>query len=164
MSQCKKHTKTYNLSDIETECNKYHIIVCSKTWLVPHHTSAQTDLLHFHPPIRLDRPLDHNGGGVVVIYVKRHLFCKHRPGLEIIWTETKINPENMLTESIYRLAPSTTVDYWDLIRQSFWNVNNIGLKFIAFGNFNSDLNFPRKHLVDILHMFQLTSLLILTLE
>ena len=61
----------------------------------------------------------------------------------------------MLTESFYRPAPSTTVDYWDLIRQSFWNVNNIGLKFIAFGDFNSDLNFPRKHLVDIHHMFQL---------
>ena len=156
-----------HISDVETECNKYDIITCSETWLAPHHTSAQTDLLHFHPPIRLDRPLNHSGGGVatdrplhhsgggvatdrpsnhsgggVAIYVKRHLFCKHRPhlhvpGLEAIWIETKINKETMLIGSFYR-QPSATVDYWDLIRQSFWNVNNTGLKCIAFGDFNSD--------------------------
>ena len=63
----------------------------------------------------------------------------------------------MLIGSFYR-QPSATVDYWDLIRQSFWNVNNTGLKFIAFGDFNSDFNFPSKHLVDILHMFQLHQL------
>ena len=63
----------------------------------------------------------------------------------------------MLIDSSYR-QPSATVDYWDLIRQSFWNVNNTGLKFIAFGDFNSDFNFPSKHLVDILHMFQLHQL------
>ena len=71
-----------HISDIETECNKYDIITCSETWLAPHHTSAQTDLLHFHPPIRLDRPSNHSGGGVA-IYVKRHLFCKHRPDLHV---------------------------------------------------------------------------------
>ncbi len=150
-----------HISDIETECNKYDIITCSETWLAPHHTRAQTDLLHFHPPVRLDRPLNHSGGGVA-IYVKRHLFCKHRPdlhvpGLEAIWIETKINKETMLIGSFYR-QPSATVDYWDLIRQSFWKVNNTGLKFIAFGDFNSDFNFPSKHLVDILHMFQLHQL------
>ena len=85
-------------------------------WLAPHHTSAHTDLLHFHPPIRLDRPLNHSGGGVA-IYMKRHLYCKHRPdlhvpGLEAIWTETKINKETMLIGSFYR-QPSATVDYWD---------------------------------------------------
>ena len=53
-----------HISHIETECNKYDIITCSETWLAPHHTSAQTDLLHFHPPIRLDRPSSHSGGGV----------------------------------------------------------------------------------------------------
>ena len=63
----------------------------SETWLAPHHTSAQTDLLHFHPPIRLERP---NSGGGVAIYMERQLFCKHRsdlhvPGLEAIWIETK---------------------------------------------------------------------------
>ena len=122
-----------HISDVETECNKYDIITCSETWLAPHHTSAQTDLLHFHPPIRLDRPLNHSGGGVA-IYVKRHLFCKHRPdlhvpGLEAIWIETKINKETMLIGSFYR-QPSATVDYWDLIRQSFWNVNNTSHKYI----------------------------------
>ena len=94
--------------------------------------------------------------------MKRHLFCKHRPdlhvpGLEATWIETKINKETMLIGSFYR-QPSATVDYWDLIRQSFWNVNNTGLKCIAFGDFNSDFNFPSKHLVDILHMFQLHQL------
>ena len=94
--------------------------------------------------------------------MKRHLFCKHRPdlhvpGLEAIWVETKINKETMLIGSFYR-QPSAIVDYWDLIRQSFRNVNNTGLKFIAFGDFNSDFNFPSKHLVDILHMFQLHQL------
>ena len=228
-----------HIADIETECNKYDIITCSETWLAPHHTSAQTDLLHFHPPIRLDRPSNHSGGGVATdrpsnhsgggvatdrpsnhsgggvatdrpsnhsgggvatdrpsnhsgggvatdrpsnhsvggvatdrpsnhsgggeaIYVKRHLFCKHRPdlhvpGLEAIWIETKINKEIIPIGSFYR-QPSATVDYQDLIRQSFWNVNNTGLKFIAFGDFNSDFNFPSKHLVDILHMFQLHQL------
>ena len=90
--------------------------------------------------------------------MKRHLFCKHRPdlhvlGLEAIWIETRINKETVLIGSFYQ-QPSATVDYWDLIRQSFWNANNTGLKFIAFGDFNSDFNFPSKHLVDILHMFQ----------
>ena len=49
-------------------------------------------------------------------------------------------------------------DYWDLIRQSFRNVNNTGLKCIAFGDFSSNFNFPSKHLVDILHMFHLLQL------
>ena len=40
-----------HISDIETECNKCDIITCSETWPAPHHTSAQTELLHFHPPI-----------------------------------------------------------------------------------------------------------------
>jgi len=44
------------------------------------------------------------------------------------------------------------------MRQSFWNVNNTALKFIAFGDFNSDFNFPSKHLVNILLMFQLHQL------
>ena len=44
-----------HISDAETECNKYDFITCSEAWLALHHTSAQTDLLHFHPPIRLDR-------------------------------------------------------------------------------------------------------------
>jgi len=100
-----------HISDIETECNKYDIITCSETWLAPHHTSAQTDLLHFHPPIRLDRPLNHSGGGVA-IYVKRHLFCKHRPdlhvpGLEAVWIETKINKETILIGSFYRQTSAT---------------------------------------------------------
>ena len=150
-----------HISDTETECNKYDIITCYETWLAPHHTSAQTDLLHFHPPIRLDRPLNHSGGGVatdrpsnhsgggvatdrpsnhsgggvatdrpsnhsgggVAIYVKRHLFCKHRPdlhvpGLEAIWIETKINKETMLIGSFYR-QPSATVDFWDLSDKAF---------------------------------------------
>ena len=73
------------------------------------------------------------------------------------YIETKINKETMLIGSFYR-QPSATVDYWDLIRQSFWNVNNTGLKFIAFGDFNSDFSSSSKHLVDILHMFQLHQL------
>ena len=81
----------------------------------------------------------------------------HVPGLEAIWIETKINKVTLLIGSFYR-QPSATVDCWDLIRQSFWNVNNTGLKFVVSGDKNSDFNFPSKHLVDILHMFQLHQL------
>ena len=79
-----------HISHIETECNKYDIITCSETWLAPHHTSAQTDLLHFHPPIRLDRPSNHSGGGVA-IHVKRHIFCKHMyPVLNLFGLKPKL--------------------------------------------------------------------------
>ena len=63
----------------------------------------------------------------------------------------------MLTGSFYQ-QPSATVDYWDLIRQNVWNVNNTGLKFVAFGIFNSYFYFPSNQF-DILHTFQLHQLI-----
>jgi len=145
---------------IEAESNKFDIITCSETWFTASHTKEDADLAYFHSPVRLDR--SGQGGGGVAIYVKRHLMCKHRldlhtPGLEAVWIETKLNKELLLVGSFYR-QPSLGTNYWELVQENFRKVNNTGLKYIALGDFNSDFNFPSKHLLDIINTFQLHQL------
>lgn len=145
---------------IEAQSNDYDIITCSETWFNTSHQSCDTDLPNFHVPVRLDR-IGQAGGGVA-IYVKSHLFYKHRPdlhvpNLEAIWIETKINNDTLLIGSFYR-PPSSTVEYWNLISESLRKVNNTGCKFVALGDFNSDFNFPSKYLADIISTYQLHQL------
>ena len=145
---------------IESECNKYDIITCSETFFTPNYPVSDSLLPDFHPPVRLDR-INQLGGGVA-IYVKSNLYCKLRPdlnipNLEAVWIETRIGKETLLIGSFYR-PPSSAVDYWYLIRDSFGKVNSTGFKFIVLGDFNADFNLPNKHLQDIINMFDLYQL------
>ena len=143
---------------IEAELTNFDIITLSETWL---HESFPNDRLlidGYHPPVRLDRPDDAHGG--VAIYVKEHLYCKHRPDLHIpdleaVWIESKINQEPLLIGCFYR-APSELVSYWDLVDESINLALQNPYKAVILGDFNKDcLHAPHRHVQRIMNLYNL---------
>ena len=67
---------------IEAQANQFDIITVSETGLSQNDTNTSIHLTtNVHPPIRRDCPNDPHGG--VAIYVKKKLFCKPRPDLQV---------------------------------------------------------------------------------
>ena len=110
--------------------NKIDILACdatihdritiSQTWLSDQVDNDEISIAGFQPPIRRNRPNDPHGG--VAVYVKHDLVCKPRldlsvPLLEVVWVETKLSQETILTGTFYR-PQNATVEYWQLIGQS----------------------------------------------
>ena len=147
---------------VEAELTNFDIITLSETWLYESFPSNRLLINGYHPPVRLDRTDDAHGG--VAIYVKEHLYCKHRPDLHIpdleaVWIETKINQEPLLIGCFYR-TPSSLVSYWDLVDESI----NLALrnphKAIILGDFNKDcLLTPHRHVQRIMNLNNLHQLI-----
>ena len=144
--------------NVEAELSNFDIIALSETWLYEDFPSDKLSIKGYHPPIRLDRPSDtqyHHGG--VAVYVKDHLYCKHRPefnvpGLEAVWIETKINQDPLLIGCIYR-SPEKLVYYWDLIDESIKLALRTPHKIIILGDLNEDcLPIPGIHVQRIMNL------------
>ena len=133
---------------VEAEFTKFDIIALSETWLYDSFPSDKLTIRGYHPPVRYDRPDSHHGG--VAIYVKDHLYCKHRPDLnvpdlEAVWIETRLNQEPLLIGCMCR-SPEKLVSYWDLIDDSINLALSYPYKAVILGDFNQDcLNTPHRH-------------------
>ena len=85
---------TPKLDLIATEYTCHGILSFTESWLRPHVSDDMLKIPGYKfPPFRRDR-VGKMGGGVVV-FVKDHINCKHRPDLQIgnlecIWLEIKI--------------------------------------------------------------------------
>ena len=150
---------------VEAELTSFDIIALTETWLYNDFPSDRIAIKGYHPPIRFDRPSDtqyHHGG--VAIYVKDHLYCKHRPefnvpGLEAVWIETKINQDPLLIGCIYR-SPEKLVYYWDLIDESIKLALSTPHKTMIFGDFNEDcLSIPGAHVQRIMNLNSLDQMI-----
>ena len=140
---------------VEAELTNFDIITLSETWLYETFPSNRLLINGYHPPIRLDRLDSHHGG--VAIYVKEHLYCKHRPdlhipGLEALWFESKIGQEPLLIGCFYR-PPSALVDYWDLVDESIDLALRNPYKTVILGDFNADcLHTPHRYIRRIMNL------------
>ena len=151
--------------NVEAELSNFDIIALSETWLYEEFPSDKISIKGYHQPVRLDRPSNtqyHHGG--VAIYVKDHLYCKHRPdlnvpGLESVWIETKINQDPLLIGCIYR-SPEKLVYYWDLIDESIKLALSTPHKTIILGDFNEDcLPSPDIHIQRIMNLNNLDQMI-----
>ena len=139
---------------VEAELTRFDIITLSETWLYESFPSDKLNITGYHPPIRLDR-VDQSAHGGVAVYVREHLYCKHRPdlhvpGLEALWIEVSINSEIMLIGCFYR-SPSELVSYYDLIDESIRLALQTPHKVIVLGDFNSDCkDFLHRHIQRIM--------------
>ena len=147
---------------VEAELTQFDIITLSETWLYDTFPNDKLLINGYHPPLRLDRPDDTHGG--VAIYVKKHLYYKHRPdlhvpGLEALWLETRIDQEPLLIGCFYR-PPSALVSYWDLIDESINHALMNPYKAVILGDFNKDCYFsPHRHVQRIMNLNNLQQMI-----
>ena len=90
------------------------------------------------PAFRRDR-VGKMGGGVVV-FVKDHINCKHRPDLQIgnlecIWLEIKIKNKKYLYGT-FNIPPNSNLQTWDELDQSIDLALNNTHDIIITGDFN----------------------------
>ena len=144
------------------EMQTYDILVFTETWLDVSTPSKDIAIPNFNDPIRNDR---HGRiGGGVAIYVRRGISYLPKFDLvvadsESIWVEINSLGKKFIIGGVY-VPPSTRIEGWNIIFESFERLYNAGLDFYAMGDYNNDLLKSQNCKVkDLINMYNLTQLI-----
>ena len=138
-------------------------MIFTESRLNPTVSNDEISIEHFHEPVRYDRT-GRIGGGVVV-YIRDNISFKRRQDLEInpleaVWVEVSLKNKTILIGSVYR-PPNSTVEYLNLISESFDRAINTGTKdILILGDFNYNmLSSTNNMMFDLMQEYNLKQLI-----